>query len=43
MIAEVVGIEIKDEVLTDGILDVRKTEPIARCGYAPVRTDYRDV
>ncbi|KAJ5632086.1 FMN-binding split barrel-like protein [Penicillium lividum] len=24
---------IKDEVLTDGILDVRKTKPLARCGY----------
>ena len=34
VIAEVVGIEIKDEVLTDGILDVGKTQPIARCGYA---------
>ena len=32
--AEVVGIHIKDEVLTDGILDPRKTLPIARCGYA---------
>ena len=34
VIAEVVGIHIKDEVLTDGLLDVRKTQPIARCGYA---------
>jgi flavin reductase (DIM6/NTAB) family NADH-FMN oxidoreductase RutF len=34
VIAEVVGIHIKDEVLTDGILDVRKTQPIARCGYS---------
>lgn len=34
VIAEVVGIHIKDEVLTDGILDVKKTKPIARCGYS---------
>ena len=34
IIAEVVGVHIKDEFLTDGILDVRKTRPIARLGYA---------
>ena len=34
VVAEVVGIHIKDEVLTDGILDIKKTQPIARCGYA---------
>ncbi|KAI9039767.1 flavin reductase family protein [Aspergillus affinis] len=33
IIARVVAVHIKDEVLTDGILDVRKTQPIARCGY----------
>lgn len=33
IIGKVVAVHIKDEVLTDGILDVRKTEPIARCGY----------
>lgn len=33
IIAEVVGVHIKDEVLTDGILDVAKTCPIARLGY----------
>lgn len=32
VIGEVVGIHIK-EVLTDGKIDVRKTQPIARCGY----------
>jgi hypothetical protein len=32
VIGEVVGIHIK-EVLTDGKLDVRKTQPIARCDY----------
>jgi len=33
VIGKVVGVHIADEVLTDGKLDVRKTEPIARCGY----------
>jgi len=33
IVGEVVGVHIKDEVLTDGILDVKKTWPIARCGY----------
>lgn len=33
VIGEVVGINIKEEVLTDGKIDVRKTQPIARCGY----------
>ena len=33
VIGEVVGIHIKEEVLTDGKIDVRKTQPIARCGY----------
>lgn len=33
IIGKVVAVHIKDEVLTDGILDVSKTEPIARCGY----------
>lgn len=33
VIGRVVAIHIKDEVLTDGILDVKKTLPIARCGY----------
>ncbi|RAH64662.1 flavin reductase family protein [Aspergillus aculeatinus CBS 121060] len=33
VIGRVVAVHIKDEVLTDGILDVRKTRPIARCGY----------
>lgn len=32
VIGEVVGVHIK-EVLTDGKIDVRKTQPIARCGY----------
>jgi flavin reductase (DIM6/NTAB) family NADH-FMN oxidoreductase RutF len=33
IIGKVIGIHIADEVLTDGKIDVRKTEPIARCGY----------
>ncbi|KAF2436795.1 hypothetical protein EJ08DRAFT_644402 [Tothia fuscella] len=33
VIGKVVGVHISDEVLTDGKLDVRKTEPIARLGY----------
>ncbi|OCL11258.1 hypothetical protein AOQ84DRAFT_229702 [Glonium stellatum] len=33
VIGKVVGIHIKEEVLTDGKIDVRKTQPIARCGY----------
>ncbi len=30
---EVVGIHIDDAVLTDGIVDIRKVDPIARLGY----------
>lgn len=33
VIGRVIAVHIKDEVLTDGILDVKKTLPIARCGY----------
>jgi flavin reductase (DIM6/NTAB) family NADH-FMN oxidoreductase RutF len=33
IIGRVVAVHIADEVLTDGKLDVRKTQPIARCGY----------
>lgn len=33
VIGRVVAVHISDDVLTDGILDVRKTQPIARCGY----------
>ncbi|KUI72292.1 hypothetical protein VM1G_08083 [Cytospora mali] len=33
VIGRVVAVHIADEALTDGILDVRKTLPIARCGY----------
>lgn len=33
VIGRVVAVHIRDEVLTEGLLDVRKTQPIARCGY----------
>lgn len=33
VIGRVLGIHIDERVLTDGKLDVSKTEPIARCGY----------
>lgn len=33
VIGRVIAVHIKDEVLTDGILDIKKTKPIARCGY----------
>jgi hypothetical protein len=37
VIGRVVGIHIDPSVLTDGLLDVAKTRPIARCGYWKVR------
>lgn len=33
VIARVIAVHIADDALTDGILDVQKTQPIARCGY----------
>ncbi|ORY17401.1 hypothetical protein BCR34DRAFT_474952 [Clohesyomyces aquaticus] len=33
VIGRVVGIHIDERVLTNGKIDVKKTEPIARCGY----------
>jgi flavin reductase (DIM6/NTAB) family NADH-FMN oxidoreductase RutF len=33
VIGRVIGIHIDEGVLTDGKIDVAKTEPIARCGY----------
>ncbi|PYI07402.1 hypothetical protein BO78DRAFT_366915 [Aspergillus sclerotiicarbonarius CBS 121057] len=33
VVGRVVGVHVDDGVITDGILDVRKTKPIARCGY----------
>lgn len=33
VIGKVVGIHIDEGVLTDGKIDIKKTQPIARCGY----------
>jgi len=33
VVGKVVGIHIDERVLTDGRIDVKKTMPIARCGY----------
>jgi len=33
VIGRVVAVHIQDHVLTDGKLDIAKTQPIARCGY----------
>jgi len=33
VLGEVVGIHIRDEVLTNGMVDIAKTRPIARLGY----------
>jgi flavin reductase (DIM6/NTAB) family NADH-FMN oxidoreductase RutF len=33
IIGKVVAVHIDDNAMTDGRLDVRKTQPIARCGY----------
>ncbi len=33
IIGKVVGIHIDDKVLTDGLVDLRKVMPIAKCGY----------
>lgn len=33
VIVRVVAVHIADDALTGGKLDVRKTQPIARCGY----------
>jgi flavin reductase (DIM6/NTAB) family NADH-FMN oxidoreductase RutF len=33
IIGRVDGVHIADSVLTNGMVDVKKTMPIARCGY----------
>lgn len=33
VIGRVVAVHIADDVLTNGMVDVKKTQPIARCGY----------
>lgn len=37
VIGQVVGVHISEDVLTDGMIDMRKTRPIARVGYGGVR------
>ncbi len=34
VVGEVVGVHIAEEVLTDGLVDIRKLRPVARLGYA---------
>jgi len=38
IIGEVLGIHIKDEVLSDGLIDLNKIKPIARLGYQQYAT-----
>jgi flavin reductase (DIM6/NTAB) family NADH-FMN oxidoreductase RutF len=33
VIGEVIGVHIRDDVLTDGIVDIAKIKPVARLGY----------
>ena len=33
IIGKVVGVHISDKILTDGLIDLSKVQPIARCGY----------
>ena len=33
VIGLVVGVHVDESVLTDGLVDIQKTQPIARCGY----------
>ncbi|PQE17222.1 FMN-binding split barrel protein [Rutstroemia sp. NJR-2017a BVV2] len=33
IIGRVVGVHIADSVLTDGLIDLKKVQPVARCGY----------
>lgn len=39
VLGQVVGIYISDDALTDGLFDIAKVRPLARCGYM----DYADV
>ena len=38
IVGQVVGIHIDDEVITDGIIDIRKVNPLARLGYLDYAT-----
>ena len=33
VIGRVIGVHIREDVLTDGMVDLSKAQPIARCGY----------
>ncbi|GAA5984251.1 hypothetical protein JCM10908_006110 [Rhodotorula pacifica] len=46
VIGQVVGIHIDESVITDGQIDIKKTQPVARCGgpnYAVVRETFKMV
>ena len=38
VIGQVIGIHVADEVITDGIIDVKKVNPLARLGYLDYAT-----
>ena len=38
IVGQVVGIHVDDAVITDGIIDVRKLNPLARLGYLDYAT-----
>lgn len=38
VIGQVVGIHVSDDVITDGIIDIRKLNPLARLGYLDYAT-----
>jgi flavin reductase (DIM6/NTAB) family NADH-FMN oxidoreductase RutF len=38
VIGQVVGIHVADEVISDGIIDVKKINPLARLGYLDYAT-----
>ncbi|MFN8186509.1 MAG: flavin reductase family protein [Gaiellales bacterium] len=40
---EVIGVHIRDDVLVDGLVDVRRLDPIARLGYADLYARVTDI
>jgi flavin reductase (DIM6/NTAB) family NADH-FMN oxidoreductase RutF len=38
VIGQVVGIHVADDVITDGLIDIRKLNPLARLGYLDYAT-----
>jgi flavin reductase (DIM6/NTAB) family NADH-FMN oxidoreductase RutF len=38
VIGQVIGIHVADEVITDGMIDPRKINPLARLGYMDYAT-----